>query len=476
MTRKSNLYLGGSWVPTDRHFSVSDPANHRVVGSVADADPTHAIRAIEAAHSAFAEWSKTPAPQRSALLYKWHRLILDHCDEIASLLTSEMGKPLPEAKGEVVFAANFVLWYAEEAKRINGETLPANERNKRITVLRQPVGVVAAITPWNFPAAMVTRKVAPALAAGCTVILKPAEQTPLTAIRLIELAEQAGFPPGVLNLLTTSDPAAVGDVLTTDARVRKITFTGSTEVGKLLYRKAADSVKRISLELGGHAPFIVFEDADLDQAVTGVILSKYRNAGQTCICTNRVYVQSSIAERFAEKLAGAVGKLQVGDGRLEGVQIGPLIDERALEKVERHVEDALSKGATVLSGGSRVDSPGYFFQPTVLGGVTESMQIATEETFGPVAPIFTFESEGEVLARANDTPYGLAAYFYTREIGRITRMQEGLDYGIIGVNDPAPSLAIQAPFGGFKESGLAREGGKYGLDAFLETKYISLAF
>jgi succinate-semialdehyde dehydrogenase/glutarate-semialdehyde dehydrogenase len=476
MTQSNKLYIDGNWIILDKTFPVIDPATGKVAGMAADADREHALQAVEAAHRAFASWSKTPAPKRSDLLYTWYQLIMENRGELAALITCEMGKPFAEAKGEIAFAANFVLWYAEEAKRIYGETLPSNEPNKRITVLRQPVGVVAAITPWNFPAAMVTRKVAPALAAGCTVILKPAEQTPLTAIRLVELAEKAGFPAGVFNLVTVQNAEEIGDVLTTDPRVRKVTFTGSTEVGKLLYKKAADTVKRISLELGGHAPFIVFEDADLDQAVRGVIASKYRNAGQTCICTNRVYVHKSIAEPFAEKLAAAVSELQVGHGMKEGVHIGPLIDEHALAKVERHVKDALAKGATLLCGGGRAGDKGYFFQPTVLYGVTEDMQIASEETFGPVAPLFTFDTEEEVLARANNTPYGLAAYFYTRDIGRVTRMQEGLEYGIIGVNDPVPSLAIQAPFGGFKESGLAREGGKYGLDAFLETKYISLAF
>ncbi|ARU59813.1 succinate-semialdehyde dehydrogenase (NADP(+)) [Tumebacillus avium] len=477
MTSPSNkLYINGNWIPAADTFPIIDPATGDIVGDAADADADLALQAVEAAHAAFPAWSKTTAPRRSKLLYRWYELIMEHRDEIATLLTCEMGKPFPEAKGEVSFAANFVLWYAEEAKRIYGDTVPSNEPNKRITVLRQPVGVVAAITPWNFPAAMVTRKVAPALAAGCTVILKPAEQTPLTAIRLVELAAEAGFPPGVINLVTTSSPAEVGTVLTTDPRVRKVTFTGSTEVGKLLYRQAADTIKRISLELGGHAPFIVFEDADLDLAVQGVIASKYRNAGQTCICTNRVYVHESIAETFADKLGEAVSLLRVGHGMKEGVHIGPLIDEQALAKVERHVQDALQKGATLLTGGSREGDRGYFFQATVLNNATEEMQIATEETFGPVAPLFTFQTEDEVLARANNTPYGLAAYFFTRDIGRVTRMQEGLDYGIIGANDPAPSAAIQAPFGGFKESGLAREGGKYGLDAFLETKYISLAF
>lgn len=473
MTITSKLYIDGQWVSTEDAFDVIDPATGMVVGRSADAGPEEARQAVAAADRAFAAWSKTPAVKRSQLMYAWHQLILDHLDEIALILTSEMGKPLAEAKGEVIHASNFVLWYAEEAKRVYGETIPANDPSRRITVIRQPVGVVSAITPWNFPAAMVTRKVAPALAAGCTVVLKPAEQTPLTAVRFVELAEKAGIPAGVLNLITTSRPAEVGDVLTRDERVRKVTFTGSTEVGKLINKNAAETVKRVSLELGGHAPFIVFADADLDKAVQGMIASKFRNAGQTCVCTNRVYVEAGIAESFAAKAAEAVAALKVGPGMEPDVQIGPLIEPSALEKVEHHVRDAVEKGATLVCGGKRWGDKGYFYEPTLLGGVSEEMRIAVEETFGPVAPMFTFETEAEVLARANHEQYGLAAYVYTRDISRATRMTEGLQYGIIGLNDPLPGGAVQAPFGGWKESGLGREGGHHGLDVFLETKYIS---
>ena len=473
MSATSKLYIDGQWVATPDFFEVIDPATNLVVGRTADGGAEHAREAVAAADRAFAAWAKTPAVKRSQLMYAWYQLIMKHADELAMILTSEMGKPLPEAKGEVIHASNFVLWYAEEAKRVYGETIPANDPSRRITVLRQPVGVVSAITPWNFPAAMVTRKVAPALAAGCTVVLKPAEQTPLTAVRLVELAEEAGLPAGVLNLITSSRPAEVGDVLTRDPRVRKVTFTGSTEVGKLINKNAAETVKRVSLELGGHAPFIVFADADLDKAVQGMIASKFRNAGQTCVCTNRVYVEASIAEVFAVKAAAAVAALKVGSGLEADVQIGPLIEGSALEKVEGHVRDALEKGASLVCGGKRWGDKGYFYEPTLLSGVTEEMRIAVEETFGPVAPLFTFETEEDVLARANHANYGLAAYVYTRDIGRATRMTEGLQYGIVGLNDPLPGGAVQAPFGGWKESGLGREGGHHGLDVFLETKYIS---
>jgi succinate-semialdehyde dehydrogenase/glutarate-semialdehyde dehydrogenase len=476
MTTTSKLYINGEWVATDSTFEVTDPATGAVVGHAADATVAHADAALDAAHKAFPGWKNTPAHKRSQLLYKWFNLIMEKRDELAAILTGEMGKPLMEAKGEVINAAGFVQWYAEEAKRVYGETIPHLEPTKRITVLKQPVGVVTAITPWNFPAGMVTRKIAPALAAGCTIVLKPAEQTPLTAVRLVELAEQAGFPAGVINLITTSNPAEVGTLLTTDKRVRKVTFTGSTEVGKLISRNAGETVKRVSLELGGHAPFIVFDDADLKKAVFGLINSKYRNAGQTCICTNRVYVHKNIAEQFAKVAAEEVAKFKLGHGLEKETTMGPLIDQAALEKVSAHVEDAVGKGATVVTGGKRHGEQGFFFEPTLLAGVTEEMRIATEETFGPVAPIFTFETEEEVLERANNSQYGLAAYVYTNDLGRSIRMSEGLEYGIVGVNDPMPANAVQAPFGGWKESGLGREGGHHGIDPFLELKYVSTGF
>ncbi|MBL0386129.1 NAD-dependent succinate-semialdehyde dehydrogenase [Tumebacillus sp. ITR2] len=477
MTTTSKLYINGEWIATDSTFEVTDPATGQVVGYAADADVSHADAAIDAAHKAFPAWAATPAHKRSQMLYKWYNLIMEQRNELAAILTGEMGKPLMEAKGELINAAGFVQWYAEEAKRVHGETIPHLEPTKRITVLKQPVGVVSAITPWNFPAGMITRKVAPALAAGCTIVLKPAEQTPLTAVRLIELAEQAGFPAGVINLITTSKPAEVGTMLTTDKRVRKVTFTGSTEVGKLIARNAADTVKRVSLELGGHAPFIVFDDADIKKAVFGLINSKYRNAGQTCICTNRVYVHKNIAEEFVKAAAEEVQKqFKLGHGLEKETTMGPLIDQQALDKATLHVEDAVSKGATVVTGGKRHGEQGYFFEPTLLSGVTEEMRIATEETFGPVAPVFTFETEQEVLARANNSDYGLAAYVYTNDLGRSIRMSEGLEYGIVGVNDPMPANAVQAPFGGMKQSGLGREGGHYGMEPFLEVKYISTGF
>ncbi|KEO84516.1 NAD-dependent succinate-semialdehyde dehydrogenase [Tumebacillus flagellatus] len=477
MTTTSKLYINGEWIATDSTFEVTDPATGQVVGHAADANASHADAAIEAAHRAFPAWAATPAHKRSQMLYKWYNLIMEQRNEIAALLTSEMGKPLMEAKGEVINAAGFVQWYAEEAKRVHGETIPHLEPTKRITVLKQPVGVVSAITPWNFPAGMITRKVAPALAAGCTVVLKPAEQTPLTAVRLVELAEQAGIPAGVINLITTSNPAEIGTMLTTDKRVRKVTFTGSTEVGKLIAKNAAETVKRVSLELGGHAPFIVFDDADIKKAVFGLINSKYRNAGQTCICTNRVYVHKNIAEDFVKAASEEIAKqFKLGHGLEKETTMGPLIDQQALDKATLHVEDAVAKGATVVCGGKRHGEQGFFFEPTLLSGVTEEMRIATEETFGPVAPVFTFETEEDVLERANNSDYGLAAYVYTNDLGRSIRMSEGLQYGIVGLNDPMPANAVQAPFGGMKQSGLGREGGHYGMEPFLEIKYISTGF
>ncbi len=470
------MYIDGKWVGEDLDIiKVSNPATNEIIASVPNGGKEEATQAVHAAHEAFKTWSAKTAAERSARLLKWHELIEQHKEEIAELMTREQGKPLQEAMGEVNYANGFISWYAEEAKRIYGQTIPSSHANKRILVQKQPVGVVAAITPWNFPAAMITRKVAPALAAGCTVVLKPAEQTPLTALKLAELAEKAGIPAGVLNVVT-GKASEIGQAWLEDSRVTKLTFTGSTEVGKLLMRGAADTVKKISLELGGHAPFIVMDDADIDKAVAGLIGSKFRNAGQTCVCTNRVYVQESISAIFSEKVVEAVSRLKVGNGLEEGIDIGPLIDEAAIRKVKSQIDDAIRKGGQVLVGGKAAETGGgYFFEPTVVFGASDDMLCMTEETFGPLAPIATFKTEDEVIQRANNTPYGLAAYVFTENIGRAIRISEQLDYGIIGLNDGLPSVP-QAPFGGFKESGLGREGGHYGIEEYLEVKYISIAF
>jgi succinate-semialdehyde dehydrogenase/glutarate-semialdehyde dehydrogenase len=444
---------------------------------VADAGREDATRAVEAAHGAFPGWAALAAPDRAKLLFKAAALMLERKEELARILTSEQGKPLKEAQGEIEYAAAFVTWYAEEGKRVYGETIPASVAHKRLLVIKQPVGVVVAITPWNFPAAMVTRKIAPALAAGCPVVLKPAEQTPLTAIVLFQIFEEAGFPAGVVNLIATRDPSEVGRELLENPLVRMIAFTGSTEIGKLLMRGAAAQVKRISLELGGNAPFIVFEDADLDKAVAAAVSSKFRNMGQTCICANRIYVQDSILESFTTKFVERVRQLKMGNGLEEGVHVGPLIDEGGFKKVCAHVEDAVAKGARILTGGTpRTDGPfahGHFFEPTVLADVRKGMQILEEETFGPVAPLVPFRDEAEVIQAANDTRFGLAAYFYSQNVSRCIRVAEQLEYGIVGANDAMPAVP-QAPFGGMKESGFGREGGREGIEEFLEVKLISL--
>jgi succinate-semialdehyde dehydrogenase / glutarate-semialdehyde dehydrogenase len=453
-------------------FAVINPATSAVLDRANDAGPEAAAQAIEKSVTAFAAWkAKTPF-ERSAILRKWYELILKDEDTLATLMTQEMGKPITESRGEVKYAAAFVEWYAEEAKRAYGDVIPSHAGNKRLLAMRQPVGPVYAVTPWNFPAAMVTRKVAPALAAGCTVVLKPAEQSPLTAIRLEALWAQAGGPPDVFQVLTTSDPAAVSEVFFADARVRKLTFTGSTEVGMKLYEKAARTVKRVSLELGGHAPFIVCADADIPAAVQQVMASKFRNAGQTCVCANRIYVHDTIQPAFAEQMADGVRKLRVGDPMSDQTQVGPLVDQQGLEKVAAHVQDATAKGATVLVGGHKRD--GLFFDPTLLVGVTKGMRILEEETFGPVAPIVGFSDEAEIIRAANATPYGLAAYVWTKDLGRAFRIAEALEYGIVGVNDGVPAVP-HAPFGGVKFSGIGREGGPWGLDEFLDVKYVSIA-
>ncbi|MDN4607663.1 NAD-dependent succinate-semialdehyde dehydrogenase [Sporosarcina highlanderae] len=451
-------------------INVINPATGKTIATIPNGGAEEARIAVDAASDAFQTWSSLSAYERSQFLFKWHKLINENLEDLAQTMTEEQGKPLTEAQGEINYANGFISWYAEEAKRIYGETIPASNSNKRIFIHKQPVGVTAVITPWNFPAAMITRKVGPALAAGCTVVIKPAEQTPLTAIKLAQLAKEAGIPEGVINVVT-GDAKTIGDTWLQDTRVRKLTFTGSTEVGKLLMRGAADTVKKISLELGGHAPAIVMDDCDIDKAVEGVVAAKFRNAGQTCVCANRIYVHESIADVFSERLVERVKGLKVGNGLDENVTIGPLIDEKAIEKVQRHVDDAVKKGAKLLVGGK--PQTGLFYEPTVLVDVKDDMICMQEETFGPVTPITTFKTEEEVLKRANDSIYGLAAYVFTENLSRGIRMSEKLEYGIVGLNDGLPSTP-QAPFGGFKQSGLGREGGHYGLDEYIEVKYISV--
>jgi succinate-semialdehyde dehydrogenase/glutarate-semialdehyde dehydrogenase len=470
---RREAYVNGQWTPADsgHTFPVTNPATGELLARVADLGASETHRAITAAENALPEWRAKTATARASILRRWHDLILENTEDLALLMTLEQGKPLAESKGEVRYGATFIEWFAEEGKRAYGDIIPPHMPGLRLLVTKQPVGVVAAITPWNFPNAMITRKVAPALAAGCTVVLKPSEETPLSALALAELASRAGFPAGVLNIVTGLDAAAIGRALTDSPVVRKLSFTGSTEVGKLLMRQCADTVKKISLELGGNAPFIVFDDADLDAAVDGAIASKYRNAGQTCVCANRIFVQNSIYETFLEKFTVAVRKQKVGPGTEQGVQIGPLINTEALEKVGRLVGDASRKGARLLAGGQPLQ--GTFYEPTVLADVDARMDIMHEEIFGPVASVIRFDSENEVVTMANDTPYGLAAYFYGRDLGRVFRVAEALEYGMIGVNTGLVATTV-APFGGIKESGIGREGSKYGLEEFLEVKYLCL--
>jgi len=469
---RSTVFLGGNWVAADSGatLAVRDPASGTLLAEVANCGGAETQRAIAAADAALPGWRAQTAKQRAQVLQRWFALINANADDLAQLITAEGGKPLAEAKGEVAYGASFVEWFAEEGKRAYGETIPATLADKRLVVVKQAIGVCAAITPWNFPLAMITRKVAPALAAGCTVVVKPAEQTPLTALALAVLAEEAGFPAGVFNVLT-GDPVAIGGALTASPVVRKLSFTGSTEVGRLLMAQCAPTIKKLSLELGGNAPFIVFDDADVDAAVDGALIAKYRNTGQTCVCANRILVQAGIYEEFAQKLAARAGQLQVGAGVEDGVAQGPLIDDSALAKVEAHVADALAKGARVLCGGARHARGGNFFQPTVLADVTSTMRVAREETFGPVAPLFRFTTEAEAVAMANDTEFGLAAYFYSRDVARCWRVGEALEYGMVGINTGLISNEV-APFGGIKQSGLGREGSKYGIEDYLEIKYL----
>ncbi|MBU1363813.1 MAG: NAD-dependent succinate-semialdehyde dehydrogenase [Gammaproteobacteria bacterium] len=451
-------------------FAVINPATGEQIGQVPLCGAAETRRAIDAANAAWPAWRALTARRRAQILQAWNRLILDNADDLAQIITAECGKPLTEAKGEVIYGASFIEWFAEEGKRTYGESIPSPASNTRLIVIKQPIGVCAAITPWNFPFAMITRKVAPALAAGCPVVIKPAEATPLSALALAVLAEQAGFPAGVLNVIT-GKPADIGGELCANPIVRKLSFTGSTAVGRLLMAQCAPTIKKLSLELGGNAPFIVFDDADVNAAVDGALAAKYRNTGQTCVCANRFLVQSGIYEEFAGKFAEKASRLQVGDGTEAGVAQGPLINAAGLSKVEAHVADALSKGARVLCGGARHERGGNFFQPTVLADVTTAMKVAREETFGPVAPLFKFETEAEAIAMANDTEFGLAAYFFTRDVGRCWRVGEALEYGMVGVNTGLISNEV-APFGGIKQSGLGREGSKYGIEDYLEIKYL----
>jgi succinate-semialdehyde dehydrogenase/glutarate-semialdehyde dehydrogenase len=471
---RQQAFVGGAWCDADdgQTIAVTNPANGETVASVPHMGATETKRAIDAANAAWPAWRKLPAKERAAILRKWNDLMLENADDLALLMTLEQGKPLAEAKGEVAYAASYFEWFGEEAKRVAGETLASPWPDKRIVVTKEPIGVCAAITPWNFPAAMITRKVAPALAAGCPIVLKPAELTPLSALALAVLAERAGVPKGVFSVVI-GDSKAIGGEMTGNPLVRKLSFTGSTAVGRLLMEQCAPTVKKISLELGGNAPFIVFDDADLDAAVEGAIASKFRNAGQTCVCANRLYVQDGVYDEFARKLAVAVGKLKVGDGREEGVTQGPLIEEKAVRKIEQHIEDAQAKGAKLLLGGKRHALGHSFFEPTVLTDVTSEMLVAREETFGPLAPLFRFKTEDEVIAMANDSEFGLASYFYARDIGRVWRVAEAIESGMVGVNTGIISTEV-APFGGVKQSGLGREGSTYGMDDYLVVKYICM--
>ena len=471
---ETRAYVAGEWINADdgKTFDVVNPARGDVIAQVADLSRAEVARAIAAAAVAMKDWAARPAKERAQIMRRWFDLMMANQDDLGTILTAEMGKPLAEAKGEIAYGASFIEWFGEEAKRVYGETIPGHMADKRLTVIRQPIGVVGSITPWNFPNAMITRKCGPAIAAGCGFVGRPAAETPLSALALAVLAERAGVPKGLFSIVTSSRSSDIGKEFCENPHIRKLTFTGSTEVGRILLRQAADQVLKCSMELGGNAPFIVFDDADLDAAVEGAMASKFRNNGQTCVCANRIYVQAGVYDAFAEKLAAAVEKLRVGDGLEAGVTTGPLINEGAVEKVEEHIKDVLDHGGRVVTGGKRKN--GLFFEPTVVTGVTDTMKVATEETFGPLAPLFRFETEQEAIDKANATIFGLASYFYARDIGRITRVQEGLEYGIVGVNTGIISTEV-APFGGVKQSGLGREGSHFGIDDYLELKYICLS-
>ncbi|WP_417669578.1 NAD-dependent succinate-semialdehyde dehydrogenase [Roseibium sp.] len=470
----TKAFVSGEWVgesASGETFDVTDPATGDLITALPELGVEETRAAIDAAYVAQKDWAAKTGKDRAAVLRKWFDLMVENADDLAAILTAEMGKPLAEARGEILYGASFIEWFSEEAKRVYGDVIPGHQQDKRIVVLKQPVGVVASITPWNFPNAMIARKVGPALAVGCAFVSKPAAETPLSALAMAKLAEEAGLPKGLLSIITSSHSAPIGKEFCSNDKIRKITFTGSTEVGRILLRQAADKVLKASMELGGNAPFIVFDDADLDAAVEGAMISKYRNNGQTCVCANRIYVQAGVYDAFAEKLAAAVKKMKVGNGFEEGVVAGPLISEEALEKVEDHVADAVSKGASVVTGGQRHANGGTFYQPTVLTGVTKEMKVASEETFGPVAPLFRFENVDDVIEQANDTIFGLASYFYARDLSRVWRVAEALEYGMVGINTGLISTEV-APFGGIKQSGLGREGSKYGTDDFTEIKYL----
>ncbi|MEL2242067.1 NADP-dependent succinate-semialdehyde dehydrogenase [Leclercia adecarboxylata] len=471
---RQQAYIEGKWCDAHRGeaITVSNPANGQTLGSVPKMGADETRTAIEAANRALPAWRALTAKERANILRRWFELMMANQDDLAQLMTLEQGKPLAEAKGEISYAASFIEWFAEEGKRVYGDTIPGHQADKRLIVIKQPIGVTAAITPWNFPAAMITRKAGPALAAGCTMVLKPASQTPYSALALAELASRAGIPEGVFNVVTGS-ASDIGNELTSNPLVRKLSFTGSTEIGRQLMAQCAKDIKKVSLELGGNAPFIVFDDADLDKAVEGALASKFRNAGQTCVCANRLYVQDGVYDRFAEKLQQAVNKLQLGDGMTPGVTTGPLIDSKAVAKVEEHIADAVDKGARVITGGSLHKLGGNFFQPTILVDVPGDAKVAKEETFGPLAPLFRFQDEADVIAMANDTEFGLAAYFYARDLSRVFRVGESLEYGIVGINTGIISNEV-APFGGIKASGLGREGSKYGIEDYLEIKYMCI--
>ena len=472
----TRAFVAGDWIEADdgATFAVTNPARGDVICHVPDLGRAETARAIAAAQSAMQDWAARTGKERAGVMRKWFELMMQNQDDLGAILTAEMGKPLAEAKGEVAYGAAFIEWFGEEAKRVYGETIPGHMRDKRITVIKQPIGVVGSITPWNFPNAMITRKCGPALAVGCGFIARPAAETPLSALALAVLGERAGLPKGIFSVITSTKSSAIGKEFCENHAVRKLTFTGSTEVGRILMRQAADQVMKCSMELGGNAPFIVFDDADLDAAVIGAMASKFRNNGQTCVCANRIYVQAGVYDAFAAKLSAAVQKLHIGDGLADGTDTGPLINQDAVEKVEEHIADVLKGGGKIVTGGKRHALGGTFFEPTVVTGVTDAMMVSTEETFGPLAPLFKFDTEEEVIAKANATIFGLASYFYARDIGRITRVQEALEYGIVGVNTGIISTEV-APFGGVKQSGLGREGSHHGIEDYLEMKYICLS-